>query len=82
MINNYRKHMAEAGQRLDPKFVDRLSSAHYLAQRAPNPFPAAETWLLKTGYRRGGGEIDLYCTPGVRPRRRKPVNSVNSCLTA
>ena len=46
---NARKHAAQRGDRLPPGWVDPHSSAARLI-----PLPAPTTWLLSTGWRRGG----------------------------
>jgi hypothetical protein len=68
VLCNYRKHMAESGRILPRGFVDSCSTARYLRGRGDCPLPDPETWLLKSGYRNAGGEIDLSRTPGPRPR--------------
>jgi REP element-mobilizing transposase RayT len=54
VIHNFRKHMGEAGRPLRSDFLDEHSSAVYLAGLEPNPLPAPQFWLLRSGYLRAG----------------------------
>ena len=63
VVNNFRKHEAEAGRWLPPEFVDVHSTAMVLAGRTPNALPEPRFWLLSVGAMRAG-PIDLSATPG------------------
>jgi hypothetical protein len=77
VINNYRKHQAEAGRILSPSFRDPCSSWTSLRARPhDNPLAQPGTWLLRGGYLNGGGEIDLSRTPGQIPKLKPKTMSV------
>src|SRR5687768_5874641 len=51
VMNNYRRHKAQAGEQLAPDFRDPNSTAIYWKRpNLTNPLPSPETWLLRTGY--------------------------------
>jgi REP element-mobilizing transposase RayT len=79
VMNNYRRHLAQDGRTLPPEFRDQQSSAIYW-KRNPrsNPFPQPKTWVLRTGYLLGGGEIDLRRTPGRIPKPKPPAKPCRS----
>jgi hypothetical protein len=74
VMNNHRRHEAQAGRALAPEYRDPHSTAIYW-RRDPglNPFPQPKTWVLRTGYLLGGGEIDLSRTPGRIPKPKPPA---------
>src|SRR5690606_22307009 len=60
VIGNYRKHCAQQGRTLPPRWVDPCSSARQLdgwnqnVRLEPGVVQPARTWLLRTGWRRFG----------------------------
>ena len=50
VLNNARKHAAQRGATYSPGYVDRYSSAGALDLE----LPAAQTWLLREGWKRAG----------------------------
>jgi putative transposase len=54
VLENFRKHRADAGRALAEHFIDEHSSAIYLIGREPNPLPTPQFWLLTRGCLRAG----------------------------
>src|SRR5687767_9903094 len=48
VLQNFWRHMAEAGRSLAAGFIDPHSSAIYSTGTEPNPLPAPQFWLLKS----------------------------------
>ena len=83
VLLNGRHHAAERGQVLARGWIDPYSSALWFdgwraairtdapwlrgLLRAPSPTAPPQTWLLKGGWRRGGGPIDANYIPGPGP---------------
>jgi hypothetical protein len=75
VTNNYRRHLEQSGRMLPSSFRDRASSEEFFgvedAER--NPLAQPTTWLMRVGYRLGGGELDLSKTPGpIAKPKAKP----------
>ena len=80
VLNNWRKHREDRGGAAAQASLDPYSSAlgfdGWRVDRAwerPSwyealPVAAAETWLLRVGWRRGGPSIECWEVPRVRPR--------------
>jgi putative transposase len=72
VICNYRKHFAEAGRRLEARWVDPFSSARQLdgwnqrVRLEPGVVAAPRTWLLKAGWKRHG-LLDAHAIPAAAP---------------
>jgi putative transposase len=72
VICNFRKHSAEAGRRLEPRWVDPFSSARQLdgwkqtVRLEPGVVAPARTWLLRVGWKRHG-LLDAHAIPGAAP---------------
>lgn len=68
-VGNDRKHCAEAGRKLKPRWVDPCSSARQLdgwKQRVrlePGVVAAPQSWLLRAGWKRHG-RLDAHAVPG------------------
>src|SRR5687767_15163946 len=50
VLENFRRHRAEAGRPVAPGFIDEHSSAIYLGAPEQSPLPAPHSWLLKSGF--------------------------------
>ena len=72
VLNNARKHAAQFGRKLAPRWVDPFSSARQFdgwrqrVRREPGVVVAAESWLLRAGWRRRG-LIDAHAVPVAQP---------------
>lgn len=68
VIGNYRKHCAERGRALKPRWVDPFSSARQLdgwkqpVRLEPGVVAPPRTWLLRVGWRRHG-LLDAHAVP-------------------
>jgi putative transposase len=68
VVGNYRKHCAQAGVRLKPRWVDPFSSARQLdgwKQRVrlePGVVARPRSWLLRVGWKRHG-LLDAHAIP-------------------
>ena len=83
VLLNARHHAAERGRQLARGWLDPYTSAPWFdgwreppsrdapwlvaLTRDPSPCPPARTWLLATGWRRGGGPIAVDDVPGSGP---------------
>jgi hypothetical protein len=75
VLNNHRRHAAQAGVRLPKRWVDPCSSARQFdgwrqpvrLELAPHVGAVAppQTWLLSSGWRRAGGPLDAHHVPGT-----------------
>jgi hypothetical protein len=73
VLLNFRKHL-RAGPGIDPfssgRWFDGWAHANVMRRPAtPRPVSLPRTWLLATGWRRGGGPIDWNDTPATGRRR-------------
>ena len=72
VICNYRKHCAEVGRKLKPRWVDPFSSARQLdgwnqpVRLEPGVVARPRTWLLRAGWRRHG-LLDAHAIPSAAP---------------
>ena len=72
VISNYRKHCAEKGRKLEPRWVDPFSSARQLdgwnqkVRREPGVVAGPQTWLLRVGWKRHG-LLDAHAVPAAAP---------------
>jgi putative transposase len=72
VVGNFRKHAAQAGRILRPRWVDPFSSARQLdgwnqpVRLEPGVVAAPKTWLLRVAWRRHG-LLDAHAIPS-RPR--------------
>jgi putative transposase len=68
VVGNFRKHAAQAGRILPPRWVDPFSSARQLdgwnqpVRLEPGVVATAKTWMLRTGWRRHG-LLDAHAIP-------------------
>ena len=68
VISNYRKHCAEQGRMLKPRWVDPFSSARQLdgwnqpVRREPGVVASPRTWLLRVAWKRHG-LLDAHAVP-------------------
>ena len=68
VIGNYRKHRAQAGVMLKPRWVDPFSSARQLdgwnqpVRREAGVVQPPRTWMLRTGWKRHG-LLDAHAIP-------------------
>ena len=68
VVGNFRKHCAEAGRKLKPRWVDPYSSARQLdgwKQRVrlePGVVATPQSWLLRSGWKRHG-LLDAHAIP-------------------
>jgi REP element-mobilizing transposase RayT len=72
VLNNWRKHGVDGPWRVDPfssasQFGGWATAHGYAAQIEPLPVGAAQSWLLREGWMRGGALIGLDEVPGPRP---------------
>ena len=75
VLNNSRRHAAQAGVRIPKRWVDPCSSARQFdgwrqpvrLEREPNVGAVAppQTWLLSKGWRRAGGPLDAHHVPAT-----------------
>jgi hypothetical protein len=72
VVGDYRKHCAEAGRTLPPRWVDPCSSARQLdgwkqpVRREPGVVLPPRTWLLTNGWKRHG-LLDAHAVPARAP---------------
>lgn len=72
VICNYRKHCAEAGRKLEARWVDPFSSARQLdgwnqkVRLEPGVVAAPQSWLLRVGWKRHG-LLDAHTIPAAAP---------------
>jgi REP element-mobilizing transposase RayT len=73
ILNNFRRHAAQAGKSLAPDFLDPYSTARLFtgwSSRGPSPptdspwVSAANTWLLSRGWRKHG-RLAVESVPGT-----------------
>ena len=72
VINNERRHRSQRGQVTNRDWLDPLSSGEWFdgwrsgCRPPPGPRPVAEptTWLLRVGWQKAGGLLDLNEVPG------------------
>jgi hypothetical protein len=75
VLNNLRRHAAQAGTRVAKRWVDPCSSARQFdgwrqpVRLEPDPEARAvappQTWLLRAGWRRAGGPLDAHHVPAT-----------------
>jgi putative transposase len=72
MVGNYRKHAAQSGRCLPPRWVDPFSSARQLdgwnqrVRLEPGVVASPQSWLLRVGWRRHG-RLDAHAIPSGVP---------------
>ncbi len=85
VLNNWRKHHEDRRERASGWLVDPFSSGWAFGgwtERGDSPFAwktrdtyepmliaYPQTWLLREGWRRGGGPVGVYEVPGARATR-------------
>jgi len=75
VVNNTRRHRSQRGEVVNRDWIDWLSSAEWFDgwrhgfRPPPEPWPVARptTWLLRTGWQKAGGPLDLNEIPGPTP---------------
>lgn len=69
VLNNFRRHSAQAGRRLAARFVDPCSSADVFdgwreRHAVPTLLATARSWLVRWGWRKRSGPLSISAVPG------------------